>query len=144
MKKIYLATSYSYKTKNGMLRNLSWFAKFIMWVRYRRVTRATAHFLVEGVITGAKVNIFSPITHSHPLPKYIPRRLDTHSMWLGLDFQWIDCCDEMWIYMQPGWAESYGVEQEIRHCRQTDKIIRFFDYKTYKEVDSVSMLDTLD
>lgn len=143
MKKVYLATSYSYKTKEGMLRNISWLAKFVQWVRYRRVTKATAYFLTKGVETGNRVNIFSPITHSHPLPKYIPRRLDTHSMWLGLDFQWIDCCEEMWVYMQPGWDESYGVAKEIEHCQETDKPIRFFNYKTYQEYPADMILETL-
>jgi hypothetical protein len=64
-------------------------------------------------------------------------------MWLGLDFQWIDCCDEMWVYMQPGWANSYGVDQEIKHCYDTGKPIRFFNYKTYKEVNAGAVLDTL-
>ena len=119
--KVYLATAYSYKTAPGSTRNLKWFALVMQWLRYRRVTKATAKLLMKGY------NVFSPITHSHPIPKYIPARLDTHSMWLGLDFDWIDCCDEVWVYMQPGWDESHGVQQEILYAMETGKPVRYVD-----------------
>ena len=102
--KVYLATCYTYGSGKGPI------AKFVMWLRCKRVTKKTAELLTQGY------NVFSPITHSHPLPKYIPDRLNTHSLWLGLDLQWIDCCDELWCFMQPGWKKSYGVQTEIEYA----------------------------
>ena len=122
MKRAYLATSYSYKTAPKALRNVSALAKLVQWWRFRRVTKAMARLLVE---TGW--NVFSPITHSHPLPKYIPDRLDTHAFWLNLDFDWIDTCDELWVYMQPGWGESYGVKREIAYAKRHEKPVRYIN-----------------
>jgi len=90
-----------------------------------------------------KINIFSPITHSHHIPKWLPDRLNTHTFWLGLDFDWISVCDEMYIFMQPGWAESYGVNEEMKLCQREGIPIRFvtMDYKFTN--DEALMLDTL-
>lgn len=122
MKRAYLATSYSYKTKPGSIRNLSIIAKLVQWWRFRRVTKMMAKLLTE---TGW--NIFSPITHSHPLPKYIPERLDTHTFWLNLDFDWIEACDELWVFMQPGWDLSYGVKRELAFAARREKPIRYIN-----------------
>ena len=109
MKRAYLATSYTWK--NPMR---SWpligklLGRLVEYVRYKRVSKATAHLLET---TGW--NIFSPITHSHIIPRWIPNRLNTHTFWLGLDFDWISACDEIWVFMQPGWKESYGVNKEV-------------------------------
>lgn len=126
MKRAYLATSYTWKPKNKWIAKLfvrsqqSFLNRLVMLVRYYRVTKATAKLMVK---TGW--NIFSPITHSHPIPRWIPERLDTHTFWLNLDFDWIDTCDEVWVYMQPGWDESYGVERELKYAQRKEKTIRF-------------------
>ena len=72
-------------------------------------------------------NIFSPITHSHHIPQYIPDRLDTHAFWLNLDFDWIEACDEVWVYMQPGWDTSYGVGRELKFAERRGIPIRYID-----------------
>jgi len=123
--KVYLATSYSYKIVPGNTRNTKWYSLWRQWLRYRKVTKATAYWLIKGY------NVFSPITHSHPLPKYIPARLDTHTMWLGLDFAWIDCCDELWVFMQDGWRDSYGVKKEIEYAKTKEMPIRYVTENNY-------------
>jgi hypothetical protein len=132
--KVYLATAYSYKVVPGTPLWKCWWkipmAKLVQWWRFRRVTKATAYWLIRGY------NVFSPITHSHPIPKYIPKRLDTHTTWLGLDFQWIDVCDELWVFTQPGWQDSHGVTEEIAYALETGKPIRYVDtHNRFVEVD---------
>jgi hypothetical protein len=109
MKRAYLATSYTWKSP---LRKIPLIGKMlgriVEYVRYIRVSKCTAALLNR---TGW--NIFSPITHSHIIPRWIPNRLNTHTFWLGMDFDWISACDEVWVFMQPGWNESYGVSKEI-------------------------------
>jgi hypothetical protein len=113
--KVYLATCYTW----GKPSDKNPIAKLIKWWRFRRVTKTAAYWLIRGY------NIFSPITHSHPIPKFIPARLDTHSHWLGIDFQWIDVCDELWVYCQPGWDESHGVLNEIAYAQKIGKPVRY-------------------
>jgi hypothetical protein len=136
MKKAYLATSYTWKSK---WRNVPIIGKLlhklVMHTRYIRVSKATAALLES---TGW--NVFSPITHSHIIPKWIPDRLNTHTFWLGLDFDWIKECDEMWVFMQPGWMDSFGVTEELKLARKIGMKIRYihmdytFDYdpETYR------------
>lgn len=114
--KVYLATCYSYL---GLFKWIKPLKLLIEWLRFKKVTKITAYLLLRGY------NIFSPITHSHPLSKYIPDRLNTPTLWLELDFQWIDCCDELWVLCQRGWKKSYGVEREIKYAKDKGKAVRF-------------------
>ena len=120
-KRVYLATVFSWKTKPGKGRNTSLIAKFMEWLRYRRVTKITAKLLEVF----PNYNFFSPITSSYPIAKFISPAKDTHDLWLKVDFDWIDVCDELWVYMQPGWEDSYGVQREIRYATQQGKKIRY-------------------
>jgi len=105
--KVYLATPYSYK---------GWFAKIIQWLRYRKVTKVSAYWMNKGY------NIFSPITMTHPISKFVALK---HEEWLTYDFQWIDACDELWVLCQPGWQKSDGVRQEVQYARSSDKEVLF-------------------
>ena len=138
MKRIYLATSYTWKSwmiKIPVLGKL--LHNIVMFTRYWRVTRTTAVLLRYGV------NIFSPITHSHHIPKWLPDRLNTHSFWLELDFDWLSTCDEMWVFMQSGWAESYGVQEEIKYCQKMGIPIKFVNTE-YQLRSDPQLLDTFD
>ena len=101
-RKIYLATCYCYPGTTF----LSWFVE--KW-RYHQVCRETARLMELGY------NVFSPITHSHPIP--VSALYDTHDFWLGMDFDWIDCCDEVWVFQQRGWEKSRGVAAEIEYAQ---------------------------
>jgi hypothetical protein len=119
MKRVYLATSYTalgWKKKFWLTRKLT------EWFRYYKVTKCLAKMAVRFE---SEVNVFSPITHSHPLTPWIPDRLNTHSFWLGIDFNWIDTCDELWVYCQPGFDTSYGVNEEIKYARSKGMPVSF-------------------
>jgi hypothetical protein len=128
MKRAYLATSYTWKNKWAKVPVIGkMLSRLVEYVRYRRVSKATAILLEK---TGW--NIFSPITHSHIIPKWIPNRLNTHTFWLGLDFDWISVCDEVWVFYQPGTGISYGVTEEIKTALyKLKKKVRFIttDYE---------------
>jgi hypothetical protein len=108
MKTIYLATAYG---KSGL------WGKLVMWLRYYRVSK------VAGYIIKAGHNVFSPITHSHTIA-WICRlpHLD-HELWLTLDKWYVDACDEVWVYNQKGWKESYGVKREIEWALEDNKSV---------------------
>ena len=122
MKRVYLATSYSHKW--GIVR----------WWRYKKVTKCL------GVLSARYVgqyNFFSPITHSHKLVPYIPERLNTHGFWLGIDFDWIDTCDEVWVYMQDGWDFSHGVNEELKYAKGKGMKVRYITDDIYYTIDEV-------
>lgn len=109
MKKIYLAIPYS-----GMKDS-----------SYDQATRATAMIISKG-----GYNVFSPITHSHPLTKYkditIPGNWE---YWEAVDYQYIDWCDEVWVLVpKEGFkkiATSVGVQAEIEYAGNQRKPVRY-------------------
>jgi hypothetical protein len=107
--KVYLATPYGWGKNKGLT------AKFIHWWRYRKVTKIAAWWM-------KKYNVFSPITHTHPMSKYAKL---SHAEWLERDFDWIELCDELWVFCQPGWQSSDGVRQEVEFARSKGLAIKF-------------------
>lgn len=76
-------------------------------------------------------NVFSPITHSHPLTKLgkisVP---STWDYWKNIDFQFIDWADELWVLIPKEGAEyvvnSEGVTEECIYATQNKKPIKYF------------------
>jgi hypothetical protein len=113
-KKVYLATPYS-KRKDGK----GLIEKFVRWWRFRQVTKTAVYWVLKGY------NVFSPITLTHPYANHLKKSDLTHEAWLALDFQWIDDCDEVWVFCQCGWQTSSGVKQEVKHAHMTDTPVRY-------------------
>lgn len=113
MKKIYLAIPYT-----GMQESA-----------YEQANLGTVMLLNEGY------NVFSPITHSHPLTKLnmyeIPH---TWEYWQHIDYQFIDWADELWVLIPKEGLEkvenSTGVQAEIKYAKETGKQITFFSLDT--------------
>ena len=108
--KVYLATPYGWGNNKGPI------AKIVHWWRNRKVTKVAAFWMGKGY------NVFSPITLTHPISKFVTLE---HAEWLECDFQWIDACDELWVLCQPGWQKSDGVRQEVVYARKKDKEVVF-------------------
>jgi hypothetical protein len=117
LRKIYLAIPYS---------------KWDVDLSYEIANEVSAHFINLGF------NVFSPITHSHPLTKYGLR--GDFDFWEKMDKQYVDWCDEIVVIIPPTYngleliESSVGVQGEIEHGEKTGKPHRFFDYKTKKFV----------
>lgn len=106
MKKIYLAIPYS-----GMEQS-----------SYDQATAATAQ-----IINKYEINVFSPITHSHPLTKHGVK--GTWDYWQKIDFQYIDWCDEVWVLVptegEDRVKKSVGVQAEIEYARNSGKLVKY-------------------
>ena len=108
MKKVYLAIPYSGMEPSS----------------YFQATRATALILKLGI------NVFSPITHSHPLTQYdVPGNWE---FWSAVDYQYIDWADEVWVLIpQEGTGrvdKSTGVQAEIKYAKETGKPVKEITY----------------
>jgi len=108
--KVYLATPYGFGKKKGLL------ASIVQWWRCKQVTKVASNWMETGY------NVFSPITHTHPMSKYVDL---THAEWLEVDFQWIDACDELWVLCQPGWQSSDGVGKETKYAKSKGIPVKF-------------------
>ena len=107
MKKIYLAIPYS-----GMIES-----------SYEQANKAAAE-LMSG---GDNINVFSPITHSHPLTQYGVR--GDWEFWKQVDFQFIDWAEEVWVVVPEEGIKrvlmSVGVIAEINYANESKKPVKY-------------------
>jgi hypothetical protein len=62
-------------------------------------------------------NVFSPITHSHPLHA-IAGMDGTWQFWKRVDEQYLRLCKRIVVLTIPGWKESIGVQAEIKIAKR--------------------------
>lgn len=121
MKKIYLAIPYSGMTESS----------------YAQANFASVLVLNQGH------NVFSPITHSHPLTLIdnytIPH---TWEYWQHIDYQFLDWADEVYVLIpnegMQKVLDSTGVQAEIKYALEHDmpvKYIKINDELMIEEVD---------
>lgn len=99
LKKIYLAIPYSGMEESS----------------FEQANKATVALLNQGF------NVFSPITHSHPLTKeHLP---GTWDFWKEIDYQFLDWADILIVLCPEEGIErvnsSTGVQSEIEYFKET-------------------------
>jgi len=80
-----------------------------------------ASFLVRH-----KINIFSPIAHSHPIAVHGRMDLMDYKIWLPLDFAISKCCDGLIVAMLQGYDTSFGINEEIKWFRREKNVEAIF------------------
>ena len=95
--------------------------------RYHLACKAAAILMQQGHV------VFSPIAHSHGIARFIIDH--THALWMTQDLPFLDFAAKMVVMMLPGWEESMGIKQEIKHAR--DKGIPV-EYITLDDLQSTS------
>lgn len=77
--------------------------------------------------TGTRLNIFSPITHSHLL--HLEGLEGDWAFWSAVDLQFIDRADEVWVVVpfegMQRVKDSVGVQAEIEYAKQQGKPVRY-------------------
>ena len=91
----------------------------VRWIRMRVATYFTAMLMMRGFI------VFSPITHSHHVNKFVHKRFNNHDFWLGQDFPILDWAHKLIIVKMIGWDKSYGIGKEIYQAKATNKHIQY-------------------
>lgn len=101
MKTIYLACPYTHDEQEVMLE------------RTKEATRVAAELMMDGY------NVFSPLTHSHPISEWMPYEYQTGAdFWLERDLEFMEVADELFVLCLDGWKESTGVVREITEATQ--------------------------
>lgn len=108
---IYLASPYSHPDPKVRQR------------RFEEVCVKAAELMKEGFV------VFCPIAHTHPLTEYtdILAQKD-HGFWLAQDFMFLKNCRLLFVYMIPGWKESYGVNAEIEFAIKHNIPVAYVNY----------------
>jgi hypothetical protein len=83
-------------------------------------------------------NVFSPITHSHPLAQLGVK--GTWDFWQHLDYQYIDWADEVWVLIPKEGIQkcfnSTGVVAEIKYATEKNKVIKFVNNMNNKIIEN--------
>lgn len=109
---IYLASPYTSRDFN------------IRQMRYEQVKEKTALLLKQGF------NVFSPIVYTHPMATEYAFN-DTSEYWLTIVLPYLKRCDQMWIYMMPGWQDSHGIAVEVETAEANNIPVRHLSYDVY-------------
>jgi hypothetical protein len=80
--------------------------------KLRRERFAAAIKAAKYLMESEGLNVFSPITHSHPLHE-IGMRGDWE-FWKRIDTEYLRLSEKVVVLMMPGWVESAGVTAEIK------------------------------
>jgi len=90
--------------------------------RFELVNRMAVELLEEGF------NIWSPISHSHPISLYMDNSNDS-DFWCENSLAFLEHCDELVVYCLQGWKESRGVTKEIKFAKSHKIPIRYLENK---------------
>lgn len=110
-KYVYIATPYSHKSAAVRLK------------RFKRASRMTGLLM-----KGENIFAFSPISMCHQISIELASLPDMGfewQFWADFDGFMIGKCDEFWVYCQPGWEKSVGVNAELKIAKKLGKKIRF-------------------
>lgn len=69
----------------------------------------------------AKVQVFCPIAHSHPMALHGDLEGGDFDFWMQFDDPFMRASVGLLIYMMPGWKDSRGVIAELEHFRKAGK-----------------------
>lgn len=120
MKKIYLATPYTAKTKWFPVKQLVQLWRFLM------VSRAAMRLMMAGYA------VYSPISHTAPISCF---NVDlNHKFWLNQDWPWFDNCDELFVLKLRGYDDSHGVQKEIERAWELDMPIMYLEPKDLRDL----------
>jgi hypothetical protein len=98
-KLIYVASPYSHPSDDIRENN------------FRDVSTYTAKIVSEGFVA------LSPITFGHTLLGF--SEMPSHwEFWKNFCISFLEKCDELHVYMMPGWDVSRGVSEEIEYATE--------------------------
>ena len=116
--RVYLASPYSV---TGAVETADKMEK--LHQRFEFVTRVLAKITDKYHATHV---FFGPITMSHPVSGHLPIEKNTFEYWVeGIDLEWLEVMDEVWVLMDDGWDVSKGVNAEISYAYENKLDIKW-------------------
>lgn len=89
---------------------------------FREVCKKAASLMEEGI------EVFCPIAHSHSIEQEAMTKIQDGDFWLKQDFAILRKCDWLYVYMMPGWGDSYGVNKEIDFAKANKIPVAYLSY----------------
>lgn len=76
---------------------------------------------VAGTLIKHGVNVFSPISHSHPIATDSQMDHSNHDLWLPNELAFIRVSNGLLINPSPGWRLSKGIAIEVTYAKELGK-----------------------
>lgn len=80
-----------------------------------------------GLLIAAKIPVFCPIAHTHPIAMACEIDALDHSIWLPADQPMMDAACGIIVVMMDGWFESRGIEHELEAFTKAGKPIVYME-----------------
>lgn len=80
-----------------------------------------------GLLIEAKVRVYSPIAHTHPIAIHAGIDPKAHDIWLPADQPFMDAARGLIVLRAASWEISYGIGEEIKEFTKIGKPIHYFD-----------------
>ncbi len=115
---IYLASPYTILNQGLVAPAI---IKKLKEARFQDVCKKAAELMQNGH------QVFCPIAHSHPIELYGMDEVKSGDFWLEQDFAILIHCDELWVYMLPGWDKSSGVKREVAFAARYNIPVKYLN-----------------
>src|SRR5690606_36400127 len=76
-----------------------------------------------------KINVYSPIAHTHPIAVFGKLDQSDHDLWLTFDSAMMAKADALAVATMPTWQDSAGVAYEIRTFLHQQKPVFVLDHE---------------
>ena len=90
-------------------------------IRFIKLNRIAGKLMKRGYV------VFSPISHSHPIAKYIDSNCNNHDFWLRQDMPFLKISDILYVCTIHGYKESKGIQREIDMAKELEIPIEYID-----------------
>src|ERR1700704_5407942 len=94
---------------------------------FELVCKKAAELMVLGHL------VFCPIAHSHPIEQLGMKETHSGDFWLKQDFAILKHCDELLVYMMPGWKQSTGLAAELKFAEFNNIPITFLEFESEQQ-----------
>lgn len=82
---------------------------------------------VTAELIRARIKVYSPIAHTHPVAIYGELDPLDHNIWLPADQPMMDAAKGLLIYRAPSWEISKGIAAEIAEFTRAGKPVKYLD-----------------
>lgn len=73
------------------------------------------------------INVFCPISHSHPIANHGNLDAADHEFWMRMDRPFMDGACGIIVCRMPGWEQSRGIAEEIAVFKAAGKPVWYCD-----------------
>lgn len=92
--------------------------------RFVLVSQLATKMMKEGKL------VYCPIAYGHQFREVFDNQADRWAYWRSFDLRILCHCEQMVVYMLPGWKESVGVAEEINYAKYRGIPIHFMEYRS--------------